>query len=309
MRLARFPGRDDAPTTATLWASKISRIDGWLVIVSFRPKSAANVPAAQRERNTFVPYTGTVPENGSRARTSSVRCALQILDLFTLDTPVWGVSEIARRMGVPKGTVARLISDLCVEGYLVRDERRRYRLAMHLYGMGLASVRGQEVYQACLPALIELHRQTRMSAHLAVLDGVEVMHVERLRSDRMFEFIGCRTLRSPVHATCTGKMLLAFASPATRERAIGQGLPRFTDATITAPQSLRAELARVRERGYALDRQEYMPGLGAAAAPIFGRNGELFAALAVVGDAQILSDGHRERTINLVTRIASAVAV
>jgi IclR family KDG regulon transcriptional repressor len=250
-----------------------------------------------------------VPENGSRVRTSSVRSALKILDLFTLDAPIWGVSEIARHMGLPKSTVARLISDLCVEGYLVRDERRRYRLAMHLYGMGLASVRGQEVYHACLPALIELHRQTRMSAHLAVLDGVEVTHVERLRSDRMFEFIGCRTLRSPIHATCTGKVLLAFASPATCERAIGQGLPRFTDATITAPQTLRSELARVRERGFALDCQEYMPGLGAAAAPIFGRNGELFAAIAVVGDAQILSDGQRARTISLVTRIANAVAV
>jgi DNA-binding IclR family transcriptional regulator len=233
---------------------------------------------------------------------------LQILDLFTPDAPIWGVSEIARRMGLPKSNVSRLIADLRAEGFVVRDDDRRYRLGMHMYGVGLASIRGSDVYPSCLPALIELRRQTRTSAHLAVLDGIDVIHLERLRSDRMFEFIGGRTLRSPVHATCTGKLLLAFASEATLDRAIAVGLPRFSGATITDARSLRAELARVREAGFALDREEYMPGLAAVAAPIFGRNGELLAALAVVGDAKILGDGVRSHTIGLVTRVARSIA-
>jgi DNA-binding IclR family transcriptional regulator len=86
------------------------------------------------------------------------------------------------------------------------------------------------------------------------------------------------------------------------------GLPRFSGATITDASSFRAELARIRQLGFALDREEYMPGLGAVAAPIFGRKGEVLAALAVVGDAQILADGARGRTIDLVTRAARAIA-
>ena len=246
-------------------------------------------------------------ENNFSSRTSSVRRALRLLDLFTFETPSWGISEIARWTGLPKSNVARLIADLCAEGFVVRDAHRRYRLGMHAYGVGLASLRGNVMYQACLPALIELHRQTGVSAHLAVLDGIDVLHVERLRSDRMFEFIGGRTLRSPIHATCTGKMLLAFASQPTLERAITAGLPRFSDMTITDPQALRTELGHVRELGFALDREEYMPGLAAAAAPIFAHNGDIVAALAMVGDRRILADENRSRTIRRVTSIAASI--
>jgi DNA-binding IclR family transcriptional regulator len=249
-----------------------------------------------------------VAESGFRDRASPVRRALRILDLFTPETPVWGISEIARRMALPKSNVARLVADLRAEGYVVRDERRRYRLSVHLYNVGQASVHGQLVYEACLPALIELRRQTGMSAHLAILDGIEVIHVERLRSDRMFEFIGGRTLQSPVHATCTGKTLLAFAPETTRERAIAAGLPRYSSATITEPTILRKELTQVRENGFALDREEYMPGLAACAAPVVNREGSTVAALAVVGDARILAGDNRSRTINLVTRIARTLA-
>jgi IclR family transcriptional regulator, KDG regulon repressor len=238
-----------------------------------------------------------------------VRRALKILDLFTPEAPVWGVSEIARHMRLPKSNVSRLLADLRAEGYVGRDDDRRYHLTTHLYSVGLASLRGHRVYQASLPAVIELHRRSRMSAHLAVLDGVTVLHVERLRSDRMFEFIGGRTLCSPVHATCTGKLLLAFAGAPVADCAIAAGLKRFSSTTITDPWAFRRELHAVRECGYALDRQEYMAGLCAAAAPIVDRTGQVVAALAVVGDAQILDDGARERTINLVTRIARAVAI
>lgn len=249
-----------------------------------------------------------MPEIESRGRTSPVRRALRILDLFTLETPVWGISEIARRMALPKSNVARLIADLRSEGYVVRDERRRYRLSMHVHGLGMASTHGSVLYNACLPGLIELRKRTGMSAHLAVLDGIDVVHVERLRSDRMFEFIGGRTLQSPIHATCTGKALVAFASEATRERAIAAGLRRYSSATITDANAFRNELALIRDNGFALDREEYMPGLCACAAPVFQGDGSAVAAIAVVGDTRILSDGHRSRTINLVNTIARAIA-
>ncbi|HEV8020814.1 MAG TPA: IclR family transcriptional regulator [Candidatus Lustribacter sp.] len=244
-----------------------------------------------------------MPESDSHGRMSPVRRALRILDLFTPEAPVWGISEIARQMQLPKSNVARLIADLRSEGYVVRDERRRYRLGMHVHGLG-----GGLLYNACLPGLIELRRRTGMSAHLAVLDGIEVVHVERLRSDRMFAFIGGRTLQSPIHATCTGKALVAFAPEATRERAIAAGLPRYSNATITDAAAFRSELARIREDGFALDREEYMPGLCACAAPVFQRDGSAVAAIAVVGDARILSDGQRSRTINLVKAIAGTIA-
>lgn len=238
---------------------------------------------------------------------SPLRRALRILDLFTPDAPDWGVTEIARRMNLPKSNVARLISDLRAEGYVVRDQRRRYRLGVH--GLGSATMHGSLLYHACLPALIELRKTTGMSAHLAVLDGINVVHVERLRSDRMFEFIGGRTLQSPIHATCTGKTLVAFAPEVTRERAIAAGLPRYSSATITDANAFRTELAQIRERGFALDREEYMSGLCACAAPIFQRNGTAVAAIAVVGDTQLLSEAQRSRTINLVKTVAARLSL
>ena len=208
-----------------------------------------------------------------------------------------------------------MLADLRAEGYVVRDEddRRRYRLTTHPHTTfrPCQLTRSACLYQASLPAVIELHRRSRMSAHLGGTDGVE-------RLARGATALGpdvrvhrrTHALLSPVSRDMHGQITPCVCGRTAKwDRAIAAGFESaLSSATITNANAFRNELALIRQNGFALDREEYMPGLCACAAPVFQLDGSAVAAIAVVGDARILSDGHRSRTINLVRTIAGTIA-
>ena len=116
-----------------------------------------------------------------------------------------------------------------------------------------------------------------------------MFHLERLHSDHLMKrVLSCKS-RSPTNATSTGKVLLAYALNETRERAISLGLRRYTARTLTDPDELRRELAPVRARDYATNREEFRPGTSSVAVPILGKDGTAVAAMAVVAPSHSLS--------------------
>jgi DNA-binding IclR family transcriptional regulator len=191
---------------------------------------------------------------------------------------------------------------------VTRTEKGRYRLGLRLFVMGASVTHSHALYEAALSELSEVRIATGDSAHLAVLVDTEVVHLERLRSEHLLKSrIGARS-RPPVHASSTGKALLAHAPVEICERVIERGLHRYTSRTVTDPDEFRAELASVRLRGYALDREEFLQGISSVAVPIIAKDHDTMAAIAVVSRSDRLVGLHMRDTLRVLQDAASRIA-
>jgi IclR family KDG regulon transcriptional repressor len=246
-------------------------------------------------------------EASRQAVSSTARDALQVVGLFSIERQTIGVNQVARELGLSKSKASRLISALLLEGFVSQTPDRRYRLGLRLLDLGGIAARSHALYGPMLTALIRVHQATGESTHLAVLDGLAVVHLERLRSDHLMQLTSGAWYHSPVHATSTGKVLLAHAPPVTLERVIAAGLPRLTPLTMTDPARLRAELQRVRADGYAVCREEFVDGISSVSVPIFDRRGDALAAMAVVTKANHLSPERLSSLVSLLQRTAARV--
>jgi IclR family transcriptional regulator, acetate operon repressor len=208
------------------------------------------------------------------------RAALLLDCLAAGDSP--GISELARRSGLAKTTVFRLVRELAACG-LVEITPAGVRLGMRLFELGNSVPRQRSLKEAALPFMRDLHEATRETVHLAVLDGAEVVYIEithGAHAPRLPSRVGGRM---PAHATGVGKAILAFSPPEVAAALIDAGLERRTARTIVAPGALRRELARIRESGVSFDREESGPGIVCAASPVFGAGGMAVAALSLTG--------------------------
>lgn len=231
-----------------------------------------------------------MPSKGSTPSLSTVRNALRILDAFSEREPILGVMELSRRLKISKSAVSRLVTTLCAQGILTLTPSGHYRLGARLYDIGLLAVRSHQLFDAASKALAELHAATGKSVHFAILDGLDVVQVHRLISRDMARMPGELRTRPPAHATSTGKAILAFAQAELVERAVAAGLRSFTPTTITDAAQLRRVLRTVRERGYAVSKDEYHRGVGGISAPILDTTGVAVAALTIVDLSAHLTD-------------------
>jgi IclR family transcriptional regulator, acetate operon repressor len=208
------------------------------------------------------------------------RAALLLDCLAAGDSP--GISELARRSGLAKTTVFRLVHELASCG-LVEATGDGVRLGMRLFELGSSVPRQRSLREAALPYMRDLHEATGETVHLAVLDGAEVVYIairHGTYAPRLPSRVGGRM---PAHATGVGKAILAFSPPDVVPALIAAGLERRTGRTIVAPGALGRELARIRESGIAFDREESGPGIVCAASPVFGAGGTVVAALSLTG--------------------------
>jgi IclR family transcriptional regulator, KDG regulon repressor len=238
-----------------------------------------------------------VPRAAARPTLTSVHNAARVLRAFSVQDRELGVSDLARRLGLAKSVVHRLLRTLVDEHLLEQDvDTGRYRLGIKLYELGVAVSSHADLHAAVIPPIDELHHRTGDSVHVAILDGAEVVYVERREAQRTLQPLGEVGHRSFAHSTATGKVLLAHLRPAELDRAVGSTeLPALTPHTITDPARLRQELAAVRERGYAENREESRISLSSVAAPIRGETGAVIAAVSVVAVSDRLSGESRRR--------------
>lgn len=204
-----------------------------------------------------------------------------VLGAFRADDDEVGAAELARRTGLPKSTVHRIVLAL-VEEELLERRGQEVRLGLRLFEIGQRVPRQRVLRDAALPYMSDLREATRQTIHLAVLEGTEVVYVEILRSPGpdMPSRVGGRL---PAHATGVGKAILAFSPPEVVREVLDGGLPRVSERTITAPGLFVKELERIRRDGVAYDREESGHGIVCAASPVLGRDGEVLGALSASG--------------------------
>ncbi|GAA4485135.1 IclR family transcriptional regulator [Rhodococcus olei] len=201
------------------------------------------------------------------------------------------LAQIVRRTGLPRSSAHRML-DRLVQLRWLRRQGRDYELGMRLVELGSLAVHQDRLHRAALPLLHELHRVTGHVVHLAVLDGTDVVYLEKI-GGRMAAAIPTRVGgRQPAHCTAVGKAMLGFADD-DQLTALDDALAtRKTKYSISTPAQLRTELGKVRAHGIAYEREESLPGFACVAAPI-GNIGEAVAAVSVCGPVAQMGLDHR----------------
>jgi DNA-binding IclR family transcriptional regulator len=217
---------------------------------------------------------------------------LQILDMFERGRPEIGIGEMAEQLGLHRSTTSRLAATLAAAGYLqLAGEPGRYRLSGRLTALGELAAAEADVRRTALPYLQNLVQELGETGHLGILEGTEAVTigvVDGWQTVRMHSWVG---KRSPAHCSSMGKALLAGLSPAEfAARYPGRRLEARTDRTITDTRELTRHLAEVRDRGYAVDRQELEPHLCCVAGPVFDRTGTVVASISVSGPDSRIDD-------------------
>jgi DNA-binding IclR family transcriptional regulator len=180
-----------------------------------------------------------------------------------------GVNELARRTGIPKATVSRLVKEMEAVGFLERSGAE-VGLGLRLFELGERASRRRSVREVALPFLADLREATRQTVHLAILDGTEVVYVEILRGRDAPRLPSAVGRRLPAHATGVGKALLAVSPPEVFDAVIAAGLTRVGPRTIMAPGPLSRQLRRIASSGIAYEHEESAPGVVCVASAVVG---------------------------------------
>jgi len=224
----------------------------------------------------------------------SVAKAMEIIKLFSPEEPRLSLAEIAARLNLPKATAHSLLATLVAYGIVERTEDGRYALGTELIPLTQAVRVNVELRDRAAPLLRELADASRESVYLTVRDGDYALYIYAIESPRRLlarTAIGERVL---LHCTSVGKAILAALEPPeveeflTRQTTQGR-LPAFTEATITRPEDLLAELETIRRQGFAIDRGEHEVGTYCVGAAIFDRQGRVLGACSISGaDPEII---------------------
>ncbi len=231
-----------------------------------------------------------MPGGRPRAKTEpdsvkSVTKVLDILEHLGSAQRAVRVSDLARDTGVNVSTAFRLLQTLMGRGYVEQERSNRgYQLGPRFFQMGSAYLRGSDLAAIARPHLDALRDAVGETAYLVVFSRGEIVQLGKADGKQAVSASIRAMVREPAYCTATGKVLLAGLSTEAFETYVeGVQLQSFTPATVTGKAELRREIARVRESGFALDLEEFVPNLCCVSVPV--RDGAGSAAIAAISIA------------------------
>jgi DNA-binding IclR family transcriptional regulator len=216
-------------------------------------------------------------------RLSSVAAAARILREFGKHSTQLGVTQLAHRVGIGKSTAHRVIWTLVEEGLLEKvEETGLFRLTTEMRSLGASAETAQRLHEAATMPLDRLRGMTSGTLHLGILDGFDVLYVERREGPGAIQVFRAVGSRNSAHVTSSGKVMLAFLPPEQQSRTVtAMRLVAKTPRTITTASALLRELEQVRRQGFAENRGESEPGMCSIAAPIRDPLGRVVASVSI----------------------------
>ncbi|WP_404289088.1 IclR family transcriptional regulator C-terminal domain-containing protein [Glutamicibacter arilaitensis] len=216
----------------------------------------------------------------SSTSVQSLARGLQVISSFDAEHPSMTLSEVAVRTSLSRATARRFLLTLQDLGY-VRSDGKYFELTSKVLQLGYAYLSSATLPQLIEPVLEELSATVHESASASVLDGTEIVYIARVHTRSIMRVGISVGTRFPAVNTSMGRVLLAYQPEVVGESVLHAGAELLTPKTLTDPGLLRAELARVREQGFAVVDQELSIGLRSVAVPVFGANGVVVAAMNV----------------------------
>src|SRR3954449_13478173 len=246
----------------------------------------------------------TDTEAGAGASVQSVDRALTILELLAREGDA-GVTEIAAELGVHKSTAFRLLATLEAHRLVEQDgDRGRYRLGVGNLRLAGATTARLDLVTEARPVCRQLATDTGETVNITVRSETSALYLDQVAGSSALQSHNWVGQHIPLHATSNGKVLISELSQPELKKAVRE-LPRYTSHTTTTFTRLHAELAEVREQGYAVAVDELEAGLTAVAAPIRNAHGDVVASMSVSGPTFRLSE---ERVAEVVRSVVAAAA-
>jgi DNA-binding IclR family transcriptional regulator len=224
-------------------------------------------------------------ERANRYNIRVVDRAISVLK-FLADGKPRTLTELSRDSGINSSTTFRLLATLLSHNLIQQNgDTGQYTLGLACLELARAYSSGNEIRHVALPVLETLRNKTKETVHLAVLDGLEIIYIEKLEGLHAIGLMSSRVgRRAPAYCTGIGKALLAQTEPERLATLLEEAtLEPFTGATLVDRTSLTEHLAQVREKGYALDQGEHEVDVRCVAVPIFDQLGSAVAAISVSG--------------------------
>jgi IclR family acetate operon transcriptional repressor len=244
-------------------------------------------------------------KSDSAAGVQSVDRALSILEILARRGET-GVTELAGELGVHKSTAFRLVAALEARNLVEQvSDRGRYRLGFGLVRLAGATTAGLDVVRQSRPVCEQLALELEETVNVAVADGEHCINLSQVRGPSAIASHNWIGQRTPLHATSSGKVLLAHQPGDRLVALLTRPMEAFTANTITDPDRLKKQLEDVRHRGFGFTLEEYEVGLNAVAAPLRGMGGTVVAAVSVSGPSYRLT---QERMEQVADRMVAAAA-
>jgi IclR family transcriptional regulator, KDG regulon repressor len=234
----------------------------------------------------------------------SLARGLKILDLLGQASDGVSITELAKTLKVDKGSASRLVSTLARYGYAEKDEvTRRYHLGPQVVGLSRSVLTRLPLREAAKPYLRQLMERTGECAHLAVPAQGKALYIDQVESPATLRVNAQVGTMNPLHCTALGKALLAFG-----DVEIPGTLERFTPRTIKSKRVLQEHLEEIRRTGYAVDDEEFDPGVRCIAVPVFDFRGKAIGAIGISGPATRITPQRLPQLAGIVVEIGQALS-
>lgn len=252
--------------------------------------------------------TRYVRRDDSHYAVQSLDRAIDLIEAFHDGTEELGVAELALMLGLPRATVHRLLASLTHRGFLAHDERSgRYRLGLKLFELGSLVGNSLDVKSIAHPYMVELVKESGETSHLVILDGVDIVFVDKVETDNPFRMVSQIGGRLPARDSGSGKALLAQLDDDELTR-------RFADAVSVEQVGrldltrLRAHLETVRRQGWAIDDQETQAGLRCVGTVIRDHTRHAVAGISISGPIVRIADERVPDLARLLCSKAGAIS-
>ncbi len=236
--------------------------------------------------------------------------AIDILELVVGKENGMGVTEISRELDIHKSTVYRLLDTLKYRGYLEKNEdNHKYFAGINLFELSSKVLNDIDSRIRVRPYLEELMQKTKETIHLGILDGGEVIYLDKVESTatiRMYSQVGKRV---PAHSTSLGKAIMAHISEErVKEILQEKGMEGKTKNTITDLDKFLDHLKKVRKQGYAVDDEEQEEDIRCIAGPIFNHRGDVVAAFSISAPITRMTEKRMEELAKLVVEYSNKMS-
>lgn len=233
---------------------------------------------------------------------------LMVLEAVTdVDDPPRTIDALAARVGLTRSNTHRTLQTLIHAGYVIKDEDGGYRGAVRLFELAARQLGQLDLRKLAAPFMRTLADQTGETVHLSVLDGLDVVYVDKIDSPQPIRAYSMVGGRAPAYAVATGKALLAYQADGYVER-YADKLLRHTPATIVSMPLLKDELRKVARAGYAVNRGEWREGVGGLAVALFNSLDQPVAAVGISGPLDRLSAARMKQLAPDVAACAQAIS-
>ncbi|OWT56147.1 IclR family transcriptional regulator [Candidimonas nitroreducens] len=234
---------------------------------------------------------------------------LMVLEAVTdVEHPPRTVDELAAVVGLTRSNAHRTLQTLIHAGYIARDERGGgYRGTVRLFELGARQLAQLDIRKLATPLMQALADKTGETVHLSVLDGFDVVYIDKIDSPQPIRAYSMVGGRAPAYAVATGKALLAYQSDAYID-SYANALVAHTRATLTSLEALREDLKRVFKQGYAVNRGEWREGVGGVARVVFNNLEQPVAAVGISGPLDRLTAAQVKRFAPEVVGCATAMS-